>query len=644
MCGICGYLNFDHKHYASADLIRSMADALIHRGPDEYGHYEDRGLGLGFRRLSIIDLVTGSQPMKNEDSSVVVVFNGEIYNYMDIKKGLLPRHKFATQSDTEVLVHLYEEKSERMLDDLNGMFAFAIWDRNRQRLFCARDRAGQKPFYYTIYKDNFVFASELKSLLRFSTGLNQLDDLSLMRYLAYEYVPSPHSIFKNIRKLPAGHTLSIGCGGDISIKRYWDIRRYRVSRETASEKKADVRAVSERLDSLLAASVKRHLVSDVPLGLFLSGGLDSSSILYMMTRFSDPRDIKTFSIGFQDSSFDESSYANYVAGLFNTDHKTAIVTEREMQDLLPEIAVQLDEPFADASLIPTYFLCRFTRQHVTVALAGDGGDELFAGYPTFQAQRIAQALRLLPIGMTRSLLRSISAALPVSTANLSFDFRLKQFIPGLGHAPEITAQIWLGSFCHEDQGHLLNRDISAAALKELIYDDIFKYIKGYDSLPSFSLRETNAIERSLNWYFSFYLQDDILAKTDRASMANSLEVRSPLLDRDILEYVPSIDNNLKLRGLSCKYIFKTAMKGKLPDRIIRRTKKGFGIPVARWFKGRLKDLMLDVLDLGSIRSQGLFDPDYVQRLIKEHLAGKKDNRKQLWTLFMFQLWYNEYCD
>ncbi len=642
MCGIAGILSYDGP--VDAVALRRMTAALRHRGPDDEGfHIEEaaeRGprIGLGFRRLSIIDLDGGHQPMCNEDGSVWVILNGEIYNFAALRAELEARgHTFRTRSDTETLVHLWEEHGTDCVDKLNGMFAFALWDARRRALFLARDRMGKKPLYWVDTGRSLLFASELKGLLQHPDCPRNIDRRALAKYLAYEYVPSPWCIFESVHKLPAAHTL-LWESGRTDVRRYWDMHftgSQNGSGNGARRHEADYAA---ELRDRLREAVRLRLVSDVPLGVFLSGGIDSSSIVAMMAELMPPASIKTFSIGFEDRSFDESSHARRVAQFFGTDHREEVLRPDTMVDILPEVAGFLDEPFADASIVPTYLLSRFTRQHVTVALGGDGGDELLAGYPTFQAARAARFYRV-PRLLHERILQPLAERLPVSHDNFSLDFKLKRFLRGVMHRPGVRNQVWLGAFDPIGQAEILGGDPTADAHGATgraydVYDDI---ARAEAECPS-----SNPLERLIYLYCRFYLQDDILVKVDRASMACSLEVRAPFLDYTLVEFLNGIPPDLKLRGMQTKYILKRAMSSRLPPGIAGRGKKGFGIPVAKWFRSELRELAGDVLSESRIRRQGILDWPVVARLLDEHWNGVRDNRKQLWTLFVFQLWFDRF--
>jgi asparagine synthase (glutamine-hydrolysing) len=626
MCGIAGIV--ESRGPVDRDALARMTNALRHRGPDDENYYVagSRGsgpsVGLGFRRLSIIDLSGGRQPMSNEDGSLWLVCNGEIYNHPELRRELEAKgHKFRTHSDVETLLHLYEEVGPDCVTRVNGMFALAIWDSRNQSLFLARDRLGKKPLYYRHTPAHLLFGSEVKALLQHPACPRTLDRRSLSRYLAYEYVPSPHCIFEGIRKLPPGQWL-LWKYGRSRLERYWDLQ---FPGTGAGRSEADL---VEELVERLKQAVQLRLVSDVPLGVFLSGGLDSSSVVAMMAELMPADRIKTFAIGFEEKSFDESSHARHVAQFFGTDHHEEVLQSRALLDMVPEVATFLDEPFADASVIPTYLLSRFTRRHVTVALGGDGGDELFAGYPTFLASRLARFYRV-PGAIHERLLRPLAECLPVSHENFSFEFKLKSFLRGAGYPTALRNQVWLGSFTPEEQRTLL------ADPTELDrYEDLSE---AHARCPT-----RHAGERLLYEYCKFYLPEDILVKVDRASMACSLEARAPFLDYTFVEFANSLPFDLKLKGKTTKYILKRAMKDKLPRQIVGRGKKGFGIPVAKWFKGDLRDLLQDTLAEGRLRQQGIFRPQAVARLVDQHLRGTKDNRKPLWTLFMFQQWFHHY--
>jgi len=625
MCGICGMVGYDP---VDRDVLARMTRVLRHRGPDDEGFYE-RGygngvaVGLGFRRLSIIDLETGNQPIANETGSVKLVFNGEIYNFVELRRELEARgHRFSTDADTEVIVHLYEDVGVRCVERLNGMFAFALWDEQSQELVLARDRFGEKPLYYAELGNMLLFGSELKSLLEHPRCPRGLDFDSLSSYLALEYVPTPRSIFAGVKKLPGGHLLRWREGRS-SIEVFWDLRFDSVTEAMTDEEYVEEFHVHFR------NAVRRRLISDVPLGAFLSGGIDSSSVVAMMADALPSGAVKTFTIGFGERSFDESEHARRVAAHFGTEHHEDVFTPRVMLDLLPTVTEFLDEPFADASILPTYLLSRFTRENVTVALGGDGSDELLAGYPTFSADRVAR-LYVVPNRLHRNVITPLADRLPVSTGNFSFEFKLKRFLRGAALTPDIRHPAWLGAFMPSEQAALLAREPG---------DTLGQWQSAYATAPT-----QQGLERLIYAYAKTYLQDDILVKVDRASMACSLEVRAPFLDVELVEFLGRVPARLKLRRFDTKHLLKRAMADLLPSGIASRPKKGFGIPIAEWFKHELREALHDELSERRLRDQGIFDPSEVQRLLSEHMAGRRDHRKQLWTLFVFQLWHRNWMD
>ena len=607
MCGICGVAGGDPN--AARELVGRMCGALVHRGPDDEGMVAGEQVVLGMRRLSIIDLAGGHQPMSNENGSVWVVHNGEIYNHLVLREQLIAHgHVFRTQSDTEVLVHGWEQWGTEMVERLNGMFAFAIHDRRSGVVFLARDRMGIKPIHYAIDGGRLVFASELKALLQDPALRRGVDPVALDEYLVYEFVPSPRSIVRGIEKLRPGHSLTWSLADrQASVQQYW------APRLNLSNGRHDLDAEASRLRDVLRESVRKELISDVPLGVFLSGGIDSSAVAAVMTQLGS--DVKTFSVGFAERSFDESGYSREVARNLGTDHHEVTLEPAAMLDLIPKLPQLLDEPLGDASIIPTYLLSEFTRRHVKVALGGDGGDELFAGYPTLQAHRLAGYYARVPSLLRRGLVEPVVRRLPVSRSNLSFDFRAKRFVDGAALAVAERHRTWMGSFP--------SRHASAAAI-----EDEFRSLDPLNQVLMIDMR--------------LYLENDILVKLDRASMMASLEARVPLLNNDFVAYATGLPMSMKLRGMRSKFLLKRALRGVLPDRILDRPKKGFGIPVADWFRGPLREQLLSVLSPERVRRDGFFDEGMVSGLVRDHLGGTRDNRKQLWTLFAFQLWNQGY--
>ena len=631
MCGIAGWAHLDPRTSpaeGSEELLRSMCDRMTHRGPDSEGYLIDDGIALGMRRLAIIDLLTGEQPTFNEDHSVAVILNGEIYNYRELRADLEKRgHKFRSASDTEILPHLYEEYGREMVQHLNGMFAFALWDNNRRRLFIARDRFGEKPLYWGVFDHQLLFASEPKVLLAHPGVRPNLNLTALRQYLSFDYVPAPLSIFEGISKLPAAHMLTLE-DGQVKVERYWQLS-YKTREPVPS-----VAEAAEQLRELLADSVRMRLVSDVPLGVLLSGGIDSSMVTALAVRASSET-VKTFSISFAEASFDESQYARAVAKFLGTDHHEERFSASLAANLVSEIGAWMDEPISDPSLVPTYLLSRFTRKHVTVALGGDGGDELFAGYPMYFGHYMARAYLTVPRFLRRGLVEPMVNLLPVKNKNLSFDYRARRFIVASHYDAVARHHVWFGSFSPDEQEHLLTADVRQASDAD-IYCDARRLFAECDS--------NNLTECMQSLDTQLYLAEDILTKVDRASMAVSLEVRAPYLDPRVAEFAASLPPRYKLHGYTSKYILKKAAKGLVPPFVWRRGKKGFGVPFAKWLKGELRPLAHDLLSPERLRRSGLFDPEYVAKLQDEHERGVANHRKLLWTLLSFELWRESFVE
>jgi asparagine synthase (glutamine-hydrolysing) len=605
-----------------------MCDRMVHRGPDSEGLLVTNGVALGMRRLAIIDLVTGEQPVYNEDKSVAVILNGEIYNYRELRQDLEKRgHSFRSQSDTEVLPHLYEEFGDDLIQHLNGMFALALWDSRRRRLLLARDRFGEKPLYWGVFANTLLFASEPKVLLAHPAVKTSLNLEALRQYLSFDYVPAPLTIYQGINKLPAAHTLTLEAG-KIKTQCYWTLR-YKTRQPPPTEAEA-----AEHLQDLLADSVRLRLVSDVPLGVLLSGGVDSSSIAALAVRASSEA-VKTFSISFAESSFDESQYARAVAKFLGTDHHEERLSANLAANLVGEIGSWMDEPFSDPSLVPTYLLSRFTRKHVTVALGGDGGDELFAGYPMYRGHRWAENYARVPRLLRSGLIEPLIGLLPVKTKNLSFDYKATKFVAGTKYDRVARHHVWFGSFNPEEQELLLTPEVRRTSDAD-IYREARLMLAECDS--------PDIVEQMQSLDTRLYLAEDILTKVDRASMAVSLEVRAPFLDPRVAEFAASLPPNYKLRGAKTKYILKRAIEDLLPPFVTRRGKKGFGVPVAEWLKEKLRPLARDLLSPERVRKAGVFNPEYVTKLQDEHERGVANHRKLLWTLLMFELWHESFIE
>jgi asparagine synthase (glutamine-hydrolysing) len=626
MCGICGFY-FSDERPVGLDLLTKMANSLQHRGPDDEGYYTDAGVALGHRRLSIIDLDTGKQPIHNEDKTVYVVFNGEIYNFPELKKELEKKgHRFYTKTDTEVLVHLYEESEERCVESLAGMFAFAIWDGKKRKLLLARDRIGIKPLFYAYKRKGLAFASEPKALLQLPWIQGRLDHQGLSHYLSYDFIPAPYCIYADIKKVPPGHQV-IYENGAFRCESYWEL-----DLSDRFDGELDEKELCELIWRKFCRVVKTHLISDVPLGVLLSGGIDSTSVLAAL-RHEGVDDVKTFSIGFKDPSFDESRYFRRAATFFETEHHEEVLAPHKLIDIIPQIAAILDEPMADASIMPTYLLSRFTKGYVKVALGGDGGDELFAGYPTYQAFLLASYYEKLP-QVIRALAEAVVKRLPVSFDNMSLDFRAKKFIHGIPYPTVERYYTWMGTFTPDEKEKLLTPSMK----RRLEHLDSFNVLYDYIRDKTFS----SELGKLLYLDTKLYLQDGVLVKVDRASMAHGLEVRVPFLDHRFVELVAGIPEGLKLKGLTTKYLWKKAIKDRIPDEIARRRKRGFGIPIGKWLSGELKELMLELLSEGRLKKQGVFNPSVVKTLVADHLAHRVDNRKKLWNLLIFQLWWDNY--
>ena len=566
MCGICGIVSLGAPGSIDANVLLKMVKSMKHRGPDEQGMYSDEYVGLGSRRLSIIDLVGGRQPIANEDQSMWIVFNGEIYNYRELRVYLQKRgHVFRTQTDTEVILHLYEEFGGDCVQHLNGIFAFAIWDIPRQEIVIARDRMGIKPLYYTETSTHLVFGSEMKVVLAHPSVGRDIDLISLNEYLSFEYVPSPRTIIRDVYRLGPGQILRYNADG-LHIRQYWNISLAR------SESRPPVhwRDYTTSLYDTLQDAVRQELVSDVPVGVLLSGGIDSSTIAAMMVK-AYPGTVDSFSIGFEEASFDESRYARMVAEQLGTRHNELVLTSKMVAQMVPTITDFLDEPFGDSSLIPTYFLSLFARGYVKVVLGGDGGDELFAGYSTLVAHRLIEYYeRVVPWGVRAYLAPRLLDWMPVSFSNISLDFRIRRLLSGRGVPLLVRHHRWLGSFVDEEKASLLQDWI-----KPVLRDT---YVQAYAHGRECDARMP--LNRVLYDDIKMYLEGDILYKVDRASMAASLEVRVPFLNRDVVAFATELPLELKLHRLTTKYLLKRSVQQLLPKEIIQRPKKGFNMPVA----------------------------------------------------------------
>ncbi len=602
-----------------------MCAAIEHRGPDARGTYADGGAGLAIQRLRVIDLDTGDQPIFNEDRSIVVVLNGEIYNFRELRARLQERgHVFATKSDTEVIVHLYEEEGRDCVRSLHGMFAFALWDGGRRQLLLARDRVGKKPLYYCHQRGNLTFASELGALLQDEEIPRELDHRALDCYYAYQYVPGPRSAFAAIRKLPPASTLLLR-DGRISIERYWQLD-YGHKRTFASlgELHAETRA---QID----AAVRRRLVSDVPLGAFLSGGIDSSAVVAAMARATT--DVKTFSIGFEEESFNELPHARRVAEQFSTDHHEFVVVPSAIE-ILPKLVRHYGEPFADASAIPSFYLSQLARRHVTVALNGDGGDESFAGYNRYAGNALAARVDALPLALRR-LVASVAERVPAGSQPASTRNRLRRLAGSLAMSPPDRYARYMSCFDGQERAQIYTPEyreqIGASIAPQIIRS----------AWPASSHEVVDAL---LEVDVETFLPGDLLVKMDIATMAYGLEARSPFLDHELMEFAAALPAELKIRGREKKVVLREAIGEWLPADLLDRPKQGFGVPLARWLREDLRDYAHDMLLDRVAIGRGYFRRPAIEALLRRHVEGGEDLSGQLWTLLFAELWHREVVD
>ncbi len=624
MCGIAGILALTPDARVEPGLLRTMAGQLVHRGPDDEGYYVDpqARCGLGFRRLSIIDVAGGHQPLSNEDGTIWVIFNGEIYNFRDLRAELQQRgHTFRTQTDTEVIVHLYEEHGERCCEHLAGMFALALWDERAGRLLLARDRFGKKPLIYAEHNGCLFFASEAKAILAAPGVPRELDPWSLHRYLILQYVPAPHSIYRGFHKLPPGHFLDLTgpsrADATPAPRPYWQL-----APAPFTGSYADARA---RLGELLTKAVERRLIADVPLGAFLSGGLDSSVVVALMRQLG-VSPLRTFSIGFPDPRYDETRYARAVAQAFHTEHHEHLVTPRA-HEILPTLAHHYDEPFADSSAIPTYYVSRWARQAVTVALTGDGGDEAFAGYDRYRAAQLAARLDCIPRVLRRMIARS--AVLLPHARPRTWTNRLNRFATALAASPALRYLAWVNVFPPALLGAGYREDFAA----RLDFDEPLRW---FDDL--YCRTEGTAAEQANRADIASYLPDDLLVKVDLASMACSLECRAPLLDHELVEFACSLPIAWRLGRGAGKRILRDWAHDRLPAEVLNRPKMGFGVPVGAWFRAELQDLLRDRLLSSHALCGRIFRPEWLRGLVEAHISGRANYEHPLWALLMLELW------
>ena len=627
MCGICGKVYFDQEHAVTRQELLAMSSTLVHRGPDGDGVWTAGNVGLAHRRLAIIDLrAVAGQPMSNEDGSVWITFNGEIYNFRELRTDLEARgHVFRTASDTEVIVHAYEEYGRQCLDRLRGMFAFAIWDARKRLLFLARDRVGKKPLFYYCGRDRFLFASEIKAILADRTVPAEPDPVALDHFLALQYIPAPLTAFRGVRKLPPAHWLEFR-DGHIEIGRYWKLQYTPKRQVTMADAVAELRW-------RFAEAVRLRLVSDVPLGAFLSGGVDSSAVVATMAQeMGQP--VQTFSVGFEDASFDERSFARQVAERYGTTH-TELVVKAPVTDILPRLVWHYDEPFGDASAVPSYAIAALTSQHVTVVLNGDGGDENFAGYEWYAKELCVQRGEVLPLWLRQWMAawgqRASSGRQPHRLVR-----KIIQLTKLLALAPASRYAYWMEHFSPEARQHLYMPAFGSAVVgsrPEGLFTDVFDQSDTEEWVDTMLDADVN-----------LYLPEDLLVKIDRATMAHSLEARSPFLDHVLMEYVASLPSHLKLAGGQQKRVLKAALRDVLPKAILDRPKMGFCVPLERWFRTELREMAYDVLLAPRATQRGYFRPQEVTRLLDAHCRGEADHAKYLWDLLVLELWHQTFID
>ncbi len=622
MCGICGWLNFSAENRVDAELLTKMTRTLAHRGPDGEGIYCKQNLGLGHRRLSIIDLELGKQPLANGDQSVWISFNGEIYNYLELMGELKQKgYVFQTNSDTEVLVHLYEEYQEEMFAQLRGMFAFAIWDSNRKKLVVARDRLGKKPLFYSHLEGNcFIFGSEIKAVTASGMCSQQLNCSALDNYLSYLYVPTPETIYKDIKKLPGGHYIVVA-DGRVTVKQYWDIKY--------SDHQAAVQSDQEYIEEfeeIFREAVKIRLRSDVPLGAFLSGGIDSSAVVGLMSELSDSR-IETVSVGFREKEYNELEYAKEVARIFNCSYNEFMVEARPGQavELIDRLLGFFDEPYADPSFIPTYFVAKAAREKVTVALSGDGGDESMAGYARHSIALLEAKLRRYSRFVPSLLLKKMYDILPRGTKG-------KNILGNLAESPAEAA-------ARKYSNLLFTRE-----LKEKVYCDEAMITDGAARFRQLyrQAKATHFLDKSLYLDIKTYLADDILVKVDRMSMAVGLEVRAPLLDHKLLEFLATVPPHLKLRNGTTKYILKELLAKRVPENLLNRKKSGFRLPIEVWLKKELRFLIEDMLHDHRFKERGIFNVREVESMWSHFISGKQDYAHLFWQILILELWFRKF--
>jgi asparagine synthase (glutamine-hydrolysing) len=624
MCGIAGIVSTAAGQRIESATIHRMCHAIVHRGPDEEGIFVKDGTGLGMRRLSIIDLAGGQQPVFNEDRTVWVVFNGEIYNFPELREGLLKRgHRLSTHSDTETIVHLYEEMGPDCVNKLRGMFAFALYDERRQKLLMARDRLGKKPLHYALQGQRLLFGSEIKAILAVAPEIATVNQKALLQYMYFGYVPDPLTAFTTIQKLPPGHLLEFE-NGKITVRQYWDLPQYSTHPPRSEEE------CLEEMEHRLAEAVRIRLISEVPLGALLSGGTDSSTVVALMARASS-KPVKTFAIGFRNQEFNEAPYARMVAEKFGTDHHELIV-EPDVFETVETLTSSLEEPFGDSSMLPTYYVSQMARKHVTVALSGDGGDEIFAGYERYAIHLRRRVFERIPSGVRRFYREKIYPLLPADMRGKKFSYHIslpwrERYVDAMALVPTFEREI-----------PLLSDEFRAVGCETGDPEDVmYRY---FEQAPA-----SDPVSQMLYVDTKTYMVGDILTKVDRMSMATSLEVRVPILDHEFVEWATGLPLDWKIRGGKQKYILrKLAERVGVPREVLYRPKQGFALPLVHWLKHELKELVLSVLLDPRTLQRGYFEARGVRQILDEHFRGRRSHSGQIWRLLMFELWHRNYLE
>jgi asparagine synthase (glutamine-hydrolysing) len=625
MCGICGVISSVTGDPADLEILKSMNQSLFHRGPDDEGYYMDAHACLAMRRLSIIDLVTGQQPIANETGDVWLVYNGEIYNYHQVRTALEQMgHVFKTQSDTEIIVHAYEEYGDNCVKHFNGMFAFALWDVKQCRLLLARDRLGIKPLFYWSNHRKLIFGSELKAVITHPDVPRQIDLNALDLFLSLEYIPGPRTIFQDVYKLPPGHIL-VYEQGVIELSQYWEVPYDPVLE--------DEQTCVEILASLIQEAVRIRLMSDVPLGAFLSGGIDSSTVVGFMSQHNSTP-VQTFSIGFEDDSYNELPDSQAVSDYFGTNHHSEIL-DPDITSLAEKLLAHLDEPLADTSILPTFLVSKLASRDVKVVLSGDGGDELFAGYDTYLADQYSRLYEWIPGAVRSTTFPTLATLLPPQPTKKGFINKAKRWVEGGALEPNLHHARWMVFLNEVDKAKLFTPEIRTAldgSSVPALFSDRFREAEQFDRLAQQQYVDVKT-----------YLADDILTKVDRMSMAVSIEARVPLLDYHIVEFALNLPPQLKMKGTRTKIILRKAVQSLLPETVLKKTKQGFSIPMKHWLRSSLKPMMQDLLSVESIRRQGYFNSQMVTTWVQEHLDGRMNHSHRLWSLIVFQHWYRTYC-